>query len=100
TGLALYRITQEAIHNALTHGQARRLRLELALDKAHLSLRIQDNGKGFSPESRPGSGLGLRTMRYRANSIGATLMTDSDARTGTKIECRVPRDLGVAGLPT
>jgi len=37
TGLALYRIAQEAIHNALTHGKARRLQLELRIDNAHLA---------------------------------------------------------------
>ncbi len=95
TSLALYRITQEALHNAVKHGKARRLQVELALDESHLSVRIQDNGKGIKPKSKPTAGLGLRTMRYRANSIGATLLTHSDPKTGTKIECLVPKKLSL-----
>src|SRR5207249_2714211 len=67
-GLALYRISQEAIRNAVTHGQASRLRLELATDASHLYLRVEDNGKGYSTSPKTESGFGLHTMRFRANS--------------------------------
>jgi two-component system sensor kinase FixL len=93
TSLALYRITQEAIHNAITHGQARRIEIRLALQDAHLRLSVQDNGKGFSPASQPHSGMGLHIMRYRASSIGGSLTIDSAPHDGTRVLCSVPQEL-------
>ena len=92
TGLAFYRISQEAIHNAVKHGRARRLELDLRLDETSLCLKIRDNGSGFHTNANAGSGLGLRTMKYRANSIGGTLRVDSEPDCGTQIECVVPRN--------
>src|SRR6185369_15298095 len=56
TSLALYRITQEAIHNSLTRGQARRIEIELAQDTNQLCLRIEDNGTGFEDPTRKRTG--------------------------------------------
>jgi PAS domain S-box-containing protein len=92
TGLAFYRISQEAIHNAVKHGRARRLELDLRLDETSLCLKIRDDGSGFHTSAKAVSGLGLRTMRYRANSIGGTLRVDSEPERGTQIECVVPRN--------
>jgi PAS domain S-box-containing protein len=93
TGVAIYRIAQEAIHNALTHGRARRLELNLALDKSHLRLSIRDNGRGFVPEQTSETGMGLRIMRYRASSVGGRLTIESHPEKGTMVECLVPRQI-------
>jgi len=93
TGIAFYRITQEAIHNAIRHGQARQINLELAVDDAHLYLKIFDNGKGFSPDSKSGSGMGLHIMQFRANSIGGHLTVESQPNKGARIECAIPTNL-------
>jgi PAS domain S-box-containing protein len=98
TGIALYRITQEAIHNAITHGQPQRIQVELALEGEQLRLRIQDNGKGFAPGGKPGSGIGLRIMQYRAGSIGGSLSVQSRPGSGTQVECLVPEQLGLTRL--
>jgi two-component system sensor kinase FixL len=93
TGIAFYRITQEAIHNAIHHGQARQIKVELAVDDAQLCLKIFDNGKGFSPDSKSCSGMGLHIMQFRANSIGGHLTVESQPNKGARIECAVPTNL-------
>jgi PAS domain S-box-containing protein len=86
-GLALYRITQEAIHNAVKHGNASGLEIELANGESGLSLRIQDNGVGFDVAGARKTGMGLRVMKYRADSIGAVLEIKSEIGRGVEIVC-------------
>jgi PAS domain S-box-containing protein len=90
TGLALYRIAQEAIHNAITHGAARQIDIELAVDAGHLCLRIRDDGIGFQTQTGNQTGIGLRVMGYRARSIGAKLKINSQPNQGTEIRCETP----------
>jgi signal transduction histidine kinase len=97
TAIALYRITQEAIHNAITHGQPQRIQVELALEGEQLRLRIQDDGKGFALDGKPKGGMGLRIMQYRAGSIGGNLNVRSRLGSGTQIECLVPNQQNLAG---
>jgi PAS domain S-box-containing protein len=95
TGIALYRITQESIHNAVRHGQALEISVELAVNDMQLCLKITDNGKGFSPVAQSRSGMGLHIMQFRANSIGGYLTVESQTNqgTGTQIKCTVPAKL-------
>jgi two-component system, LuxR family, sensor kinase FixL len=95
TGIAFYRIAQEAIQNAIRHGQARRISMELAVDDVQLRLNIIDNGKGFSPEAQSRSGMGLHIMQFRASSIGGHLTVESQTNhgRGTQIKCTVPAKL-------
>jgi len=93
TGIAFYRITQEAIHNAIRHGQARQINVELAVDDTQLRLKIFDDGKGFSPDSKSYSGMGLHIMQFRANSIGGQLTVESQPDQGARIGCTVPTKL-------
>jgi two-component system sensor kinase FixL len=93
TGIALYRVAQEAIHNAIRHGQARQIKMELTADDTQLCLKIVDNGKGFSPEAKSCSGMGLHIMQFRANSIGGRLTVESQPNKGARIECAVPTKL-------
>jgi len=92
TGIAFYRIAQEAIQNAIRHGQARQISLELALENAQLRLRIVDDGKGFSPGTQTHSGMGLHIMQFRARSIGGQLNVESQPNKGrgVRVECIVP----------
>ena len=95
TGIALYRIAQEAINNAVRHGQARQINVELVVDEAQLCLRIIDDGNGFTPDAKSGSGMGLHIMKFRANSIGGCLTVEShpERSRGARIECSVPAKL-------
>jgi len=86
----LYRIAQEAINNALKHGQATKIKIELRLDPKRGRLSIRDDGQGFSTKRSKKGSLGLRIMGYRASLIGGTLEVSSRPRHGTVIACQFP----------
>lgn len=86
--LHLYRITQEAMHNAVRHGQARHIRIELFSRRNRHRLTITDDGGGFDATARGATnGAGLRLMGYRANIIGGTLALESRPGGGTTVTC-------------
>ena len=95
----LYRIAQEAVHNAVEHGAAREVQINLAFNHETLVLTIRDNGKGF-PSNANGNGMGLRIMRYRAQCIGGSCDVQSSSE-GTVVRCRVRLEpqLAAFGLP-
>lgn len=75
--IALFRIAQEAIGNAIRHGKARNVYLLLDYRPDRLLLRIEDDGLGFDVANGHGTGLGLSTMSERAKSIDAELSITS-----------------------
>jgi signal transduction histidine kinase len=88
----LYRIAQEAINNALRHGQPSRILVRLSGNRERLTLTIQDDGGGFPSRRKNRSGMGLSLMQYRARSLGGTLQVGAAARVGgTIVKCLVPR---------
>ena len=97
TNLALFRIAQEAIHNAIVRGGAARIELELAIANGRVTLAIRDDGKGFDPSKKRPSGMGLRLMQYRAHSINATFQLSSQPGAGTIVQCSVPVASSVPG---
>lgn len=70
--IALFRVSQEAVCNAIRHGQASVIVLELSQQDGRLVLAVQDNGRGFDTAA-VSAGLGLQTMRERAKAIGGRL---------------------------
>jgi PAS domain S-box-containing protein len=95
TELNLYRIVQEALNNVAKHARAKTVRLQIALQRGGLMLRIQDDGRGFDPIAvksvrRKGEGFGLSNMRERAAILGATCEVESAPNEGTTITVRVP----------
>lgn len=85
TAIHLYRITQEAIHNATRHGGARHVLVSLTSRGPQHRLAIKDDGRGFDVARVLGVGAGLRLMRYRANMIGGTFSIESDPERGTQV---------------
>jgi PAS domain S-box-containing protein len=86
TAIHLYRITQEAIHNATRHGGAKHILVTLISRGKEHRLSIKDDGCGFEPrEIRVGAGAGLRLMGYRANMIGGTFSAESELQRGTQV---------------
>ena len=83
----LYRIVQEAISNAVKHGQARSIIVRLNGSPDQMTLRIWNNGAEFSVGASAEGGLGLRIMQYRAEMIGATLKISSNIGKGTTVAC-------------
>lgn len=95
----LYRIAQEAISNAIKHGEARNIAITLKENARHGTLSIQDDGSGLPlrrEEIAPGKGrgMGLRTMNYRASILGAKLTLQSGKPRGTVVRCQFPPSLG------
>ena len=69
----VFRIAQEAIGNAIKHGKAKTLVMDLSAEGGRLRLSITDDGVGLSRATASGKGIGMQTMRYRAQVRGATL---------------------------
>jgi PAS domain S-box-containing protein len=85
----LYRIAQEAVRNAVEHGAAREVWVRLTFSNRDMVLTVQDDGEGFNTKTN-GHGMGLRSMRYRAQSIGGSCEVRTSPSKGTIIRCRVP----------
>ena len=69
----LYRITQEAVHNAIRHGRARNIEIRVQRSHNAATLEISDDGSGMPDGVSETKGTGIQTMLYRAEMIGATL---------------------------
>lgn len=85
----LYRLAQEAVTNALKHGRARQITIKLADDGRLTTLRIADDGCGFSPTKKT-TGSGLRIMRYRTDLLRAKLQIGPAHPRGTQVICELP----------
>jgi signal transduction histidine kinase len=86
----LYRLTLEALHNALKHAQASRLDVSMRVQKQQLVIDVADDGVGFDPRQPHPGHLGLHTMTDRAHTIGAELRVESHIGAGTRITVRMP----------
>jgi signal transduction histidine kinase len=85
--VAVYRIAQEALTNVARHAQARNCMLRLTLGN-ELKLEIEDDGAGLSPNRQPG--VGLRSMRERAEELGGRCEIDSAPGRGTRVTAYLP----------
>jgi signal transduction histidine kinase len=85
----IYRVAQEALHNALRHSGATAVRVSLAARRRRVVLEVSDHGRGFTPGDPPG-GLGLASMRERAASAGGTLTVRSAPGEGTLVRLGLP----------
>jgi PAS domain S-box-containing protein len=83
----VYRMTQEALTNAVKHGRATRIAVRLTAEGDQVILQITDNGKGFAYAHPETTGMGLRIMRYRAELIGAQLTIGPAEPRGTCVTC-------------
>jgi PAS domain S-box-containing protein len=87
-GTQLLRILQEALTNARRHSGAKSVLVSLKTEGNDLVAEVSDDGRGFKLETVPG--VGLRSMRERAVSLGGTLEIESEPGTGTQMRLRVP----------
>jgi signal transduction histidine kinase len=92
--IEIFRIAREALRNAFSHSQARRIETEVAYGSNLFRLRVRDDGKGIDPKvlnraERIGH-WGLAGMRERAQRLGGELEVWSEPGAGTEIELRVP----------
>jgi two-component system sensor kinase FixL len=88
--LHLYRIAQEAMTNAIKHGQTQRITMHLRSQADRFILTIQDDGVGLPATQEAVEGMGIHLMRYRASMIGAVLTLQQRPQGGTEVICSVP----------
>jgi two-component system nitrate/nitrite sensor histidine kinase NarX len=86
--IALYRVAQEGLNNVARHAGASAVALSLRAGPEGVELRIRDDGRGFDPALVAPEHFGLRIMRERVDTIGATLAVDSAPGRGTQVVVR------------
>jgi signal transduction histidine kinase len=86
---SLYRIVQEALTNCARHSEARSILIQLASEEQQYVVRIEDDGKGFTP-ARSARGLGLIGIEERVAEMGGALNLDSKPGAGTRIFISIP----------
>ena len=94
----VYRVVQEAVHNAQKHAKATAISILLQRNNGQLRTLVEDNGRGFDPTAiPPGRGLGLIGMRERAELVKGALVVESASKAGTRVRLMVP--IGATGGP-
>jgi signal transduction histidine kinase len=90
-GLCLFRVLQEALHNATKHSGVKRVEVQLHEESGEIYLIIRDSGTGFDVDAAvQGKGLGFTSMRERVRLVNGTIAIDSKPMGGTTIHVRVP----------
>jgi len=86
----LYRVIQEALTNCARHAEAREVRVTLHGSNDRVSLTVQDDGKGFDPQTRPNRGMGLIGIEERVRELGGEVSIFSQPQKGTVLRAEVP----------
>ena len=86
---ALYRIVQEALTNAIKHGQAKRAVVDIDEDSTAVHVKIRDDGQGFDPNAMT-SGFGLMGMRERTQLLGGELLIEAAPGQGASVQASIP----------
>src|SRR5277367_3524131 len=86
----LYRIAQEAVNNAIKHGQAKNIIISLFARNECGTLRIENDGIALPQPAVDDSGMGMQIMNYRARMIGGSLKVESGGNRGVTITCQFP----------
>jgi signal transduction histidine kinase len=88
--LCVFRVVQEALHNALKYSHAHAIKVHLGCAAKELRLTIADDGVGFDLDATRGKGLGLISIAERVEALGGTFEIRSQRGAGTALEARVP----------
>jgi signal transduction histidine kinase len=95
---AIYRIICEGIGNAVHHGKADHISVNLNIEPKNSLLRITDNGKGFNTngiKNNKGSGLGIKNLYYLTESLNGEINITSKTGIGTEININIPNNIMV-----
>ena len=90
---AMYRIVQEALTNAIRHGNARHIAIAIQDDHDTIGVTVRDDGDGFVPAAKT-DGYGLLGMQERAELLGGTLTIESAPMQGTTVRAALPAEHG------
>jgi len=83
----LFYVAQEAVSNAIRHGEAGRIEITLNVSDHHGKLTVADNGSGMPEKPANARGMGLEIMRYRAEMIGGSVTIGLNGKGGTAVTC-------------
>ena len=90
-GLCLFRVLQEALHNAAKHSGVKWIQVQLQEESGEIHLIVRDAGRGFDVEAvKQGKGLGLTSMRERVRLVNGTIVIESKLTGGTIIRVGIP----------
>lgn len=89
--LNIFRIVQETINNALKHGQASQIQIEITYFNQQVHFKISDNGKGFETNKNFEGHFGLQNMQKRAKEINAEFDLFSEPNKGTQVLLKVSK---------
>jgi len=92
TALHLFRITQEAINNAIKHADAQQITVTLKIERDRGLLEIADDGRGLPANIDNTTGIGLRIMKHRCGLFDGEIIFDPREGGGTQVHCRFPID--------
>ena len=88
--LCLFRVAQEALHNALKHSGARDFAVSLRGTPRQVQLEVRDWGVGFNKDAKSSEGLGLVSMQERIHLVNGTFRIESQPDKGTTVIATVP----------
>jgi two-component system, NarL family, sensor histidine kinase DegS len=88
--VALFRLVQESVQNALKHAEANHIQVKIEIGKNHVILVIKDDGKGFDVNVKKENSFGLIGMKERVDLLEGEMTIDSKIGAGTVIMIRVP----------
>jgi signal transduction histidine kinase len=96
---ALYRIAQEALNNVAKHAEARSAAVRFTLSRDRVTVEIQDDGRGFDPDTamRGAPGLGLRHLRERMEELGGRITVEAAPGAGTRLSAVLSLNSDVKG---
>lgn len=87
----IYRITQEAITNAIKHGKAKNIQIKVTCNRNQIELTVQNDGLDFQDVLPESKGMGLEIMHYRAGLVKGSLNVCRDVNGGTIVTLHVPK---------
>ena len=86
----MFRAMQELMNNSALHSQANQIKVQLDMGMDVIKLVVEDNGKGFEPDSIEESGLGIKLIRDRVEMLGGEFTIDSAVGEGARIALSIP----------
>ncbi len=93
TAVQLFRIAQEATHNAIKHAEPKRIVVRLAVLDGNIVLTIRDDGVGLRSAAGTSKGMGMTIMHYRARLVDGVLNIGNANDGGVIVTCSVPSAL-------
>ncbi|UOQ45718.1 histidine kinase [Halobacillus salinarum] len=88
--VALFRLIQEAVQNAVKHAQASHIQVKIEMKPAQTMIIVKDDGKGFDPSAKRDKSFGLVGMRERVDMLDGELSIDSSPGEGTIVTIKIP----------